>query len=178
MTCSTSSRKYQQQQWCEHSSSRWRRRDFSTRGCNLQDDVYIDSGNNKKALHLLSIGLTADNNDNEPLFLFDRAPWSVLAKISDMHPWTTDYVNEIVRRANLYHIALLPRPSNWTREQTMEWPERNPVRDLADIDFLRNKVARLRNVLDRKSKKWTGHAGWGRWKLKWQCWRQCWRKKG
>jgi len=56
------------------------------RGMCLSQEVYVDSGNSKKVLHLLCIGLTADNNDNEPLFLFDQEPWSVLAKILDVHP--------------------------------------------------------------------------------------------
>jgi hypothetical protein len=118
-------------------------------GC-VSQEAYIDSGNNKKVLHLLSIGLTADNNDNEPLFSFDREPWSVLAKTSVMRPRNTDYVNEIVRRANLFHIVPLPRPSNWTRERTLEWLDRNPVRDEVDIEFLRNEVVRLRDVLERR----------------------------
>lgn len=35
-------------------------------GC-VSQEIYIDSGNDKKVLHLLSIGLTAYNNDNEPM---------------------------------------------------------------------------------------------------------------
>jgi hypothetical protein len=115
----------------------------------VSQEVYIDSGNNKTILHLISIGLTADNNNNEPLFSFDQEPWSVLAKTSVIHPRNTDYVNEIVRRAKLFHIVPLPRPSNWTRERTLEWLDRNPVRDEVDIEFLRNEVVRLRNVLER-----------------------------
>ncbi len=84
-------------------------------------------------MHLLSIGLTAGNNDNEPRFSFDREPWSVLAKTLVLRPRNTDEVNGIVRQSNLFHIAHLLRPSNWTRQQTMEWLERNPVRDNAEF---------------------------------------------
>ena len=117
-------------------------------GC-LSQEVYIDSGNNKKVLHVLSIGLC--NNNNEPLFSFDREPWSGVSKTSAMRPRNNDYVNEIVRRANLFHVAPVPRPSNWTRVQTLEWLHRNPVRDEVDISFLRNEVLRLRNVLERST---------------------------
>ena len=117
-------------------------------GC-LSQDLYIDSGNNKKVLHILSIGLCDDNN--EPLFSFDLEPWSLVSKTSIMRPRNTDYVNEIMRRANLFHIAPVPRPSNWTRVQTLEWLGRNPVRNELDIQFLRNEVLRLENVLKRRT---------------------------
>jgi hypothetical protein len=60
-------------------------------------------------------------------------------------------VNEIVRRANLFEIVPVPRPSNWTRLQTSEWLHRNPVRDEKDIEFLTMEVLRLRNVLERRT---------------------------
>jgi hypothetical protein len=56
------------------SSSRWRRSTSSTIGMCLSQEVYVDSGNIKKVLHLLCIGLTADNNNNAPLFSFDWEP--------------------------------------------------------------------------------------------------------
>jgi hypothetical protein len=67
-----------------------------------------------------------------------------------MRPRNTDYVKEIVRRAELFHVVPVPRPSNWTRVQTLEWLHRNPVRDEVDIRFLRSEVLRLRNVLERR----------------------------
>ena len=124
-------------------------------GC-VSQDVYVDSGNKKQILHLLSIGLTetgADNNNgNEPLFSFDREPWSTLPKTSlaSMRPRNTDYVHEIVRRANLFHIVPVPRPSNWTRERTLEWLNRNPLRNEVDIEFVTNEVVRLRSVVERR----------------------------
>jgi hypothetical protein len=56
------------------------------RGMCLSQEVYVDSGNSKKVLHLLCIGLTADNNNNAPLFSFDREPWSALGKTSVVRP--------------------------------------------------------------------------------------------
>ena len=120
-------------------------------GMCLSQEVYVDSGNSKKVLYLLSIGLTADdnNNNNAPLFSFDREPWSALGKTSVVRPRNTDYVNEIVRRANLFNIVPLPCPSNWTRVRTLEWLDKNPVRDDVDIAFLRSEVVRFCNVLER-----------------------------
>jgi hypothetical protein len=42
-----------------------------------------------------------------------------------------------------------PRPSNWTRVQTLEWLEHNPIRNVADVEFLTNEVLRLRDLLVR-----------------------------
>ena len=75
--------------------------------------MYIDSGNEKKVLYLLCIGLTAPlNNDddsgtsdgsaeNKPLFCFDDEPWSLLPKTAVPRPQNRDYVPEIIRRATL-----------------------------------------------------------------------------
>jgi hypothetical protein len=42
-----------------------------TQGCCLSQQIYIDSGNDKKVSFLLSIVL---NHNNEPLFSFEREP--------------------------------------------------------------------------------------------------------
>ncbi len=119
-------------------------------GMCLSQEVYVDSGNSNKVLHLLCIGLTADNiNSNAPLFSFNREPWSTLGKTSEVRPQNTDYVNEMVRRANLFNIVPLPCPSNWTRERTLGWNEKIPVRNDVDIEFLRSKVVRFCNFLER-----------------------------
>jgi hypothetical protein len=39
--------------------------------------IYVDSGNDKKVLFMLSIGLRVNN---EPLFSVDEEPWSTLPK--------------------------------------------------------------------------------------------------
>ena len=117
--------------------------------CLGRRDVYVDSGNEKKVLYLLCIGL--NRNDDQPLFSFDREPWSVLPKNSSARPRNTDYVNEIKRRADSFNIIPVPRANNWKRAQIMEWLERNPVRDGADIEFLKTEVVRLENVLIRST---------------------------
>jgi hypothetical protein len=119
----------------------------SDKGNCLCQDVYIDSGNEKKVLYALCIGL--NRNDEQPLFSFDRDPWSILPKNLLVRPQNNDYVNEIRRRADLFHINPVPRAKNWTRAQIMEWLERNPVRDAVDIEFLKGKVLRLEDVLRR-----------------------------
>jgi hypothetical protein len=91
----------------------------------LSNQLYIDSGNDKKVLYLLCIGLT-DNSGTAPLFSFEQEPWSRLPKPS-LRPRNIDYVKEISRRASLYDVNPPPRPSNWTRVQINEWLERNPI---------------------------------------------------
>ena len=126
--------------------------------CSVSEQVYIDSGNEKKILFLLCIGLR--NHDNEqPLFSLESEPWSLLPKTTILRPKNSDYVKEITRRATLFNIAPLPRPSNWTRVQTLEWLEQNPVRVANDIEFLSNEVARLQDVLRRAQQQNDGENG-------------------
>jgi hypothetical protein len=113
----------------------------------LSNRLYIDSGNDKKVLYLLCIGLT-DSSGISPLFSFEQEPWSRLPKTS-LRPRNIDYVREIARRASLFDINPPPRASNWTRIQINDWLERNPVRENADVDFLGNEVKRLHGVLVR-----------------------------
>jgi hypothetical protein len=89
----------------------------SEEGSSLCQQLYIESGNDKKVLFLLSIGLM--NQNNKSLFSFEREPCSLLPK-TFLRPRSNEYVNEIVRRANLFSIMPVPRPSNWTRAPTME----------------------------------------------------------
>jgi hypothetical protein len=121
-------------------------------GSCISEQIYIQSGNDKKVLHLLSIGLTDNNNNSkeEPLFSLDQEPWLKLPKSSIIRPRNNDYVHEIARRANLFHIIPAPRPKNWTRAQTLEWLERNAISNEADVAFLRNEVRRLRRVFERQ----------------------------
>ncbi|KAI2506748.1 hypothetical protein MHU86_7643 [Fragilaria crotonensis] len=87
----------------------------------------------------MCIGLQCNN---VPLFSFETKPWSPLPKTS-LRPKNTDYGKEIARRAKLFNISPIPRPSHWTRQQTIEWLQQNPVHDDVDVDFLTMEVARL-----------------------------------
>ena len=109
------------------------------------EQMYQDSGNEKKVLYLMSIGL---NGDNGPLFSLEQEPWSLLPK-NALRPKNNEYVKEITRRSKLYNIQPIPRPSNWTRQQIMEWLERNPIHEVEDIAFLSKEVRRVRDVLIR-----------------------------
>lgn len=105
---------------------------------------YQDLGNEKKVLYLMCIGLKSDNGT--PLFSFECEPWSLLPKTA-LRPKNNDFVKEIGRRSNDYNISPMPRPRNWTRQQIMEWLERNPMQESADIAFLTKEVQRVREVL-------------------------------
>jgi hypothetical protein len=118
----------------------------------VSKQVYVESGNEKKVLYLLCIGLIHRNNNNneeQPLFSFKEEPWSLLPKNSHVRPKNTEYMLEITRRAQLFNIVPEPRPSNWTRVQILEWLEHNPIRNDADIEFLTKEVLRLRDLLVR-----------------------------
>jgi hypothetical protein len=116
--------------------------------CVSQDIVYEDSGNKKKVLYLLCIGL---NRNKLPLFSFDdEQPWSRLPKTSVVRPQNSHLVQEVSRRAELYNITPVPRPRSWTCAQSMEWLQQNPVRGGSDVEFLTNEVLRLCIVLERQ----------------------------
>ena len=128
--------------------------------CCVSEQVDVDSGNEKKILFLLCIGLR--NHDNkQPLFSLESEHWSLLPKTSFLCTKNSEYVNEITRRARLFNIAPLPRPSNLTRGQMLEWLEQNPVREANDSEFLSNEVARLQDVLSRTQQQHDGENGTG-----------------
>jgi hypothetical protein len=82
-----------------------------------------------------------------PLLSLENEPWSRLQ--SSLRPKNTDYVREIVRRADLYNVHPVPRPDNWKRPQIIEWLEQNPVRENDCIEFLISEVTKLCDILVR-----------------------------
>ena len=72
--------------------------------CCVSEQVYIDSGNKKKMLFLLCIGLRNHNNE-QPLILLESETWSLLPKTSFLRPKNFEYVNEIILRARLFNTA-------------------------------------------------------------------------
>ena len=112
--------------------------------------LYVDSGNDKMILYLLSIGLK--NTEGVPLASFDKEPWwCSLPKNQFRSPKNTDLVKEIRRRANLLsrNMTSLPRPTNWARMQMMDWLDSNPVSEACDVDFLTSENLRLQEVYHR-----------------------------
>ena len=69
-----------------------------------------------------------------------------------VRPKNIDYVNEVMRRAELFNTVPIPRPRNKNRVQNIEWLEQNPICDHADIQFLTNEVMRLEDILNRKAR--------------------------
>ena len=103
---------------------------------------YVESGNDKTVLYVLSIGLV---HDNETLFSLEQEPWSTLLKKSLRPPKNSDLVHEIRRRATASNMKL-PRPYNWTRIQMIEWLEQHPVSESVDVEFLTFEVLRLKEI--------------------------------
>jgi hypothetical protein len=85
----------------------------SSCGC-VSEQVYVDSGNKKKVLLLMCIGLMHCNNNNEeqPLFSLTEEPWSLLPKNSHVRPKNSVYILENTRRADLRYVVPIPCPSN------------------------------------------------------------------
>jgi hypothetical protein len=108
---------------------------------------YIDSGNDKKLLYLMCIGLNNNNNDcNQPIFSLDNEPWTLLPKKSSK-PNNNEFVVEILRRTRDYNITPLPRPKHWKRNQIMDWLTENAITNTYDIAFLECEVQRYSEVL-------------------------------
>ena len=76
--------------------------------------IYVNSGNQKKVLFLLSLGLCLSETDDSPLFSFENEPWSRLPK-TEMRPVNVEFAKEIVRRARLLRVLPMPRPLNWPK---------------------------------------------------------------
>lgn len=68
-----------------------------------------------------------------------------------MGPRNNDFVREVLRRATALKVDPMPRPSNWTRVQNIEWLERNPITCEEDVTFLTSEVLRVREKLLRKN---------------------------
>ena len=54
----------------------------------ISRDVYIDSGNEKKILYVLCVGVKCE--DDQPLFSLEREPWSLLPGNSTLRPRNAD----------------------------------------------------------------------------------------
>jgi hypothetical protein len=133
--------------------------------CRCQQ-IYVDSGNDKKTLFLLCIGLNVNDGDT-PLLSLDNEPWSRLPK-SSFRPKNTDFVKEIERRANLYNVLPVPRPGNWKRPQIIHWLEQNPVHEKSCIEFLVSEVAKLKDILVRLQQQETDLSTTGGGGAKWR----------
>ena len=105
--------------------------------------VYVESGNDKTILYVLSIGL---EHNNEPLFSLEQEPWSTLSKNTLRPPKNSDLVKEVRRRATVSNMRSAPRPSNWTQNQMIEWLKEHPVSDCMDVQFLTFEVLRLQEI--------------------------------
>lgn len=102
--------------------------------------LYAKDGHMKKVLYVFCIGLLDD--DKNPIFDIESEQWTgcPLAKLKIKN---VDYVGEIKRRALLYSIQPVPRPSNWKRGQILEWLQQHPVTGSADVEFLKREVSRI-----------------------------------
>ena len=107
--------------------------------------VYLESGNDKSMLYVLSIGRIGLDHDVNSLFSLEQEPWSRRPKNALRPPKNSDLAKEVRRRAAIDNNTR-PRPNNWTYNQTIEWLKENPVSASIDDQFLRFEVLRLREI--------------------------------
>ena len=127
-------------------------------GTCVSQQVYIDSGNEKRVLYLLSVGLSgpsgADNDDDsssgvekdQPLISFDDEPWSLLPQ-SVMRPQSKDYVAEIFALRDFplvlsFHMTK-DTPDGMAGEPSNQGPSRHYIFD--------GKTLRLKRILIRRA---------------------------
>jgi hypothetical protein len=122
---------------------------------------YINSGNNKKILAVLAVGLQKENG--APLFDFDSPPWNSQKK-GELKPARSDLQSEIERRAKEKQLSPSPRPKNWNIEQCHKWLCSNPIDEEKDVKFIKLGVARLEALLlspqddtQTSGSQWRGH---------------------
>ncbi len=111
--------------------------------------VYVESGNDKSMLYVLSIGQTGlDHDHDEPLSSLEQEPWSRLPKNALRPPKSSDLGKEVRRRAAIDNNNTRPgpRPSNWTCNQMIEWLQENPVYASMDVQFLCFEILCLREI--------------------------------
>ena len=100
--------------------------------------MYVDSGNDKMVLYLLSIGLK--NNDGEPLVAFDKETWCSLPKNRFRAPNNTDLVKEIQKCKSTIERHDFTAKANKLGKNTDE---------ACDVDFLTSENLRPNEVYDR-----------------------------
>ena len=114
------------------------------------EQVYVNSGNQKKVLYILCCGLLlSDTHKDTPLFSLDTEPWSLMPKTDVPRPVNADFAKEVVRRAEILRMHPTPRPLNWPKTQKIEWLEANPIQDNNDILFLRDEVSRVKHIMEQ-----------------------------
>lgn len=108
--------------------------------------LYINSGNDKKLLCVLSAGLTITDVSEDPLFDCTLPPWDGARK-KDVKPSKDDLKTEVERRAKAMTPRTHPKPKYWSVQQCWNWLNDRPLSSVADITFLRTEVARQRQIL-------------------------------
>jgi hypothetical protein len=113
------------------------------RSISVSEQLYIDSGNRKKVLYLLCIGL---GHNGVPLISLEEPPWSSLKKTL-ISPKNSEIVSEVLRWSSLFQSTPKPRAQKWNRNVCIEWLKQNPLKDPEDLTFLQQSVEKLREVL-------------------------------
>jgi hypothetical protein len=112
--------------------------------CDSQQ-VYENSGNQKKVLFLLCLGLCLSETDGSPLFSFENEPWPRSPK-TEMRRVNVDFGKEIVQRARLLCIHPTPQALNWPKAQKIEWLVETFLRCNRDISLSLQKCSRQLTV--------------------------------
>ena len=86
-----------------------------------------------------------------PIFDLDVEPWNGIKK-RDIKPAKLEYACEVMRCAEflIEDRTRPPKAANWPTQRSTEWLEENPIRDEADVSFLKSEISRIKDENRRR----------------------------
>jgi len=110
-------------------------------GVSASESYYIETGNSKKTLVLLAVGLKSESGD--PLINLDASPWNKRGIKTTVKPSRSQYQSEVDRRAKLIRVDRTPRTNGWSIPNCVKWLEKYPIAEEADVTFIRTETKRF-----------------------------------
>jgi hypothetical protein len=111
--------------------------------------VYFESGNSKKQLYLMCLGV---KDDGVSIFDLEEELWKKSSKRREIKPVRSEYAREVLRRSEILITEKTKRPkaTNWPIQRSLEWLEANPIQDEVDVLFLKGQVSRIKDVITQR----------------------------
>jgi hypothetical protein len=108
--------------------------------------VYFESGNSKKQLYLMCLGV---KDDGVSIFDLEEELWKKSSKRWEIKPVRLEYAREVLRHSEILITEKTKRPkaTNWPIQRSLEWLEANPIQDEADVLFLKGEVSRIKDII-------------------------------
>ena len=114
---------------------------------------FVFNKKNKSMKYLIVLCCGLQNGDGTDLINIDEDPWKS-PPVATTKPSASYYKEEVIRRykvLNLVGVGLKepPRPKAWKLDRLLEWLRKYPLRDVSDVQFLREEVANREIVAER-----------------------------